>query len=108
MEADRKSQGTDSQLYSPCGVNAMIPHLVEAKHIEGHKIWLRFDEGAWGPVDWAHELDGPVFEPLQGVEFFRRFVVCYHTLSWQNGADFAPEFLREKLVQQNLSDYWWG
>jgi len=77
----------------------MIPHVIEAKHISGHKVWLKFDDGASGELDLADELDGPVFEPLQDVEFFGRFVLRYNTLSWENGADFAPEFLREKLAQ---------
>ena len=65
-------------------------------------MWLRFDDGACGEVDLSDELDGPIFEPLKDVEFFRQFLVRYNTLSWQNGADFAPEFLRELLAQQNL------
>jgi hypothetical protein len=65
-------------------------------------VWLRFNDGACGEVDLGGELDGPVFEPLRDVEFFRRFIIRYNTLSWENGADFAPEFLRERLVQQNL------
>ena len=77
----------------------MIPHVIEAKHISGHKVWLKFDDGASGELDLSDDLDGPVFEPLRDVEFFGRFVLRYNTLSWENGADFAPEFLREKLAQ---------
>jgi len=80
----------------------MIPHVIEAKHIEGHRVWLRFDDGACGEVDLSDELDGLVFQPLKDLKFFRRFLIRYNTLSWENGADFAPEFLREKLVQQNI------
>ncbi len=36
------------------------------------------------------------------LKFFRQFLIRYNTLSWENGADFAPEFLCEKLVQQNI------
>ena len=78
----------------------MIPHVIEAKHLGGHKMWLKFDDGAFGEVDLSDELDGPIFEPLRDVDFFSRFVVRYNTLSWENGADFAPEFLREKLAQR--------
>jgi len=53
-------------------------------------------------VDLSDELDGLVFEPLKDLKFFRQFLIRYNTLSWENGADFAPEFLREKLVQQNI------
>lgn len=78
----------------------MIPHVIEARYIEGHRVWLRFDDGACGEVDLSGELDGPIFEPLKDVEFFRQFLVRYNTLSWRNGADFAPEFLHEMLSQQ--------
>ena len=80
----------------------MIPHVVEAKHIQGHRVWLKFDDGACGEVDLSDELSGPIFEPLKRVEYFRQFNVRYNTLSWQNGADFAPEFLREMLGRQNI------
>ena len=43
-----------------------------------------------------------IFKPLKNVEYFRQFVVRYNTLDWQNGADFAPVFLRDTLAQQNL------
>ena len=80
---------------------AMIPHVIEAKHLEGHRVWLGFDDGACGEVDLSGELEGPVFESLRDMEYFRGFLVRYNTLSWPNGAGFAPAFLREKLVQQD-------
>jgi hypothetical protein len=80
----------------------MIPHVVEARYIADYRIWLSFDDGASGEIDLSDELDGPIFEPLKRIEFFRHFLVRYNTLSWENGADFAPEFLREKLAQQTL------
>jgi hypothetical protein len=80
----------------------MIPHVIEANHIDAHRVWLKFSDGACGEIDLGDEMDGPVFEPFKDVEFFRQFIIRYNTLSWQNGADFAPECLREKLVQQNF------
>jgi hypothetical protein len=52
-----------------------------------------------GVVNLADELEGEVFEPLKSVEYFRQFELHpeLRTLVWPNGADFAPEFLREKL-----------
>jgi len=80
----------------------MIPHVIEAKHLGGHRVGLRFDDGACGEVDLSEELDGPVFEPLKDVEYFRGFCVRYNTLSWENGADFAPEFLRAKIGSRDI------
>jgi hypothetical protein len=77
----------------------MVPHLVDAEYIADYRIRLRFDDGAEGEVDLAHELTGPVFQPLKNLKTFRQFRVhpVLRTLVWPNGADFAPEFLRDKL-----------
>ena len=60
---------------------------------------MALEDGTAGEVDLAGELEGPVFEPLRDVQYFKRFVVSpdLGTLSWPNGADFAPEFLYAKL-----------
>ena len=55
-----------------------------------------FQRGVSGEADLAGELHGEVFEPLRDPEFFARFVVD-ETLLWPNGADFAPEFLHERV-----------
>ena len=38
---------------------------------------------------------GPVFEPLRDVQYFMNFKISFNTLEWENGADFAPEYLYE-------------
>jgi len=50
-----------------------------------------------GEVDLAAELDGPIFEPLRDPAVFAQVSVDpeINTIVWPNGADFAPEFLRE-------------
>ena len=75
-----------------------ISHVIEARALGGHRVWLRFDAGTEGELDLAGELDGPIFAPLRDPEYFARFSVD-DTLVWPNGADFAPEFLRERVLQ---------
>ena len=75
----------------------MFVHVVEARYVRDYTVWVRFNDGTAGEVDLSGELDGPVFEPLRDLEAFKRFKIAYHTLSWDNGADFAPEFLREQV-----------
>ena len=76
---------------------AMFMHVTDAKYLGGHRVWLRFNDGAEGEVDLAGHLGGEIFRPLRDVEFFKSFAFEGHTLAWSNGADFAPEFLRERI-----------
>jgi hypothetical protein len=73
--------------------------VVEARHVSGHTVWLRFRDGTVGEIDLAPSLRGPIFEPLRDVEYFRRFRIHpeFETLVWPNGADFAPEFLHHNV-----------
>lgn len=73
----------------------MFLHVIEARYVRNYRVWLRFNDGTCGEVDLGGELEGPVFGPLRDPEQFKRFRIAHHTLAWDNGADFAPEFLRE-------------
>ena len=50
-------------------------------------------------MDLEDRLFGPVFEPLKDLSFFERLEVNsdLDTIVWPNGADFAPEFLYQRL-----------
>ena len=77
----------------------MIPKVVEAKYEEDYQIWLRFDDGTQGTIDLKDELWGDIFEPLKDINEFSKVSVDpeLNTIIWPNGADFAPEFLYQKL-----------
>jgi hypothetical protein len=77
----------------------MLPRIVEAHYIAGFKVWIRFSDGVEGEIDLSYDLTGPMFAPLRNVEEFRRVSLHpeLHTLVWPNGADLAPEFLRERV-----------
>ena len=77
----------------------MIPRIVEARYVDSYTVWLRFNDGVEGEVDLKDELWGPVFEPLKDLNRFRRFAVHpeLHTIVWDNGADFSPEFLHSSI-----------
>jgi hypothetical protein len=74
-------------------------HVVEARYLGAHTVWLRFRDGTAGEIDLAPALEGPIFEPLHDPNVFREFQVHpeFHTLIWANGADFAPEFLHDNI-----------
>ena len=77
----------------------MIPRVVDAKYIKDYKLNLRFSDGSDGEVDLEQELEGEIFEPLRDISYFKEVSVNQelHTVVWPNGADFAPEFLYDKL-----------
>ena len=77
----------------------MIPRVIDAKYIKDYTLYLRFSDGSDGEVDLQPELDGEIFQPLKDVSYFKGFSLNQelHTVVWPNGADFAPEFLYEKL-----------
>jgi hypothetical protein len=77
----------------------MMIRLVEARYVRDYVIWLRFSDGLAGEVDLREELDGPVFEPLRQIAMFQRVRLHpeLHAVVWPNGADFAPEFLHERV-----------
>ena len=77
----------------------MFTHVIEAKYIDDYRVWLSFNDGAKGEVDLSPELFGELFEPLKDKWVFRSFKLEGHTIAWDNGADFAPEFLRENITR---------
>jgi hypothetical protein len=77
----------------------MVTRIAEARHIEKYTIWVKFNDGIEGEVDLKDELWGPIFEPLNDLNIFRKFSLHpeLHTIVWENGADFSPEFLRKSI-----------
>ena len=74
--------------------------VTDARHVREFVVWVQFNDGTNGEVDLSDELYGQVFEPLKDPAFFVKFKVDpeVHTLTWPNGADFAPEFLHHKAA----------
>jgi hypothetical protein len=73
--------------------------VLEARYVRDHVVWVRCRDGSEGEVDLAPVMRGPVFEPLRDVEYFKGFTLdpMFHTLTWPNGADVAPEFFHDAV-----------
>jgi hypothetical protein len=72
---------------------------IDAKCAGSYRVWLRFADGLEGEVDLADELWGSAFGSLkdEAACAAMRFDPELRTIVWPNYADFAPEFLRERL-----------
>jgi uncharacterized protein DUF2442 len=82
----------------------MILHVIRAEYLAGHRVHVWFSDNSDGDVDFQPLLDGPIFEPLKNVDFFQRFRLEGHTLVWDNGADFAPEYLHGLIRSTAMSE----
>lgn len=79
----------------------MILHVDRAEYIGGHVVHLWFNDGTDGQVNFEDVLTGPIFQPLKEISLFKRFRLEGGTLAWENGADFAPEYLHELMHAQS-------
>jgi len=79
-------------------------YVTEATYLDGYKLKIRFDNDEVRVVDLHSHLDGPIFDPLKDLEFFKRFQVNrdIDTVVWPNNADFSPDFLYE--IAQEISE----
>lgn len=71
----------------------MLLEVTKAEYLDGYRVKLLFSNGETKIVDLSQSLNGVMFAPLKDIEFFKRFVIKFNTIEWENGADFAPEYL---------------
>ena len=69
--------------------------VTKADYAEEYKLLLTFNNNVTKLVDLKNSLHGEVFEPLKNIEDFKQFTLSEWTVKWNNGADFAPEYLFE-------------
>ncbi len=77
------------KFYCPFGV----------KYVNDYCLELSFDDGTKGNINLYKHLTGSMFEPLKNKTLFTQVIVDkeLQTITWSNGADFAPEFLKAHL-----------
>ena len=70
-------------------------YIIAAQWLENFKVLVTFDDHVQKTVDLEGQLDGPIFEPLKDVEYFKTVHLDsdIETIVWDNGANIAPEFL---------------
>ena len=83
----------------------MLLEVSSAKYIKDYQIHLKFNDGYETTVDLEEILLNEkrrIFRPLLDKEYFKNFSICFNTICWGNEADFAPEFLYELGVSQEM------
>jgi hypothetical protein len=84
----------------------MLKDILEVRPLDGHRLWLRFEDGVEGRVDLAEliRFDG-VFAPLADRDKFLEVAVVKDsgTIGWPWGADLDPDVLYAKITKQPIS-----
>jgi hypothetical protein len=84
----------------------MILNVTSAEYKGGYQVFLTFNNGDSILIDLKGSIfndDRKIFIPLKDMEYFKTFKIKLNTITWENEADFAPEFLIELGKQQMLN-----
>ena len=73
----------------------MFLEVSKAEYLDGYRLRLLFNNVETRIVDLMTSLRGEVFVPLKEMDYFKDSTIKFNTVEWENGADFAPEFLYE-------------
>ncbi len=76
----------------------MILNVKNAEYIVGYKVFLTFNNGESVITDLEDAIfsdSRKIFAPLRDMVYFKSFKIRLNTITWDNEADFAPEFLLE-------------
>ena len=77
-------------------------HVETAKYYEDYKITVSFNDGSTHIVDFENAIlsdSRPIISALKDVSLFKDFYIKNHTISWSNGLDFAPEFIKDCSIK---------
>lgn len=74
--------------------------VTSVQYLDGYRLLMTFRDGSRKSIDLKDHIRGEIFEPLKDLGYFRtvRLNPELNTICWNNGADFAPEFLYEKGI----------
>jgi hypothetical protein len=74
--------------------------VVNAEILEEYKIEVKFNDGTEGIIDFQNIIEDDnreIIRELLDKNKFQTARVEYDTLVWENGVDFAPEYLYERV-----------
>lgn len=91
----------------------MLKDVVDAKPLDGYRLYLRFEDGAQGEVDVAELIAFTgVFAALRDKAVFDQVRVdpALGTVVWPAGGDLDPDVLYAQATGEPLPDFMpeWG
>jgi len=74
--------------------------VIKAELRENYKIYIEFNDGLSGVIDFQNKLSTDhrsIIKELIDKNKFNAIKIERHTLCWENGVDFAPEYLYDQI-----------
>jgi Mg/Co/Ni transporter MgtE len=78
-------------------------HVINAELKNEYKVYVEFNNGTKGVIDFKKILEEDhreIIRELLDKDKFNAVKIERHTLCWDNGVDFAPEYLYEQVAVQ--------
>lgn len=74
--------------------------MTSAEYAGDYKIKVKFNDSTSGIADFKQKVSTdhrPIIRELQDIELFKNFWIEADTITWSNGVDFAPEFIKDLI-----------
>ncbi len=84
----------------------MILNVTDAAYKSEYTVSLNFNTGESVIIDLKDTIfndSRKIFYPLRDLAYFKGFKIRLNTITWDNEADFAPEFLLELGKKQTAA-----
>ncbi|MEW5829248.1 MAG: DUF2442 domain-containing protein [Chloroflexota bacterium] len=79
--------------------------ILEARPLDGYKIWLKFEDSAAGEVDLSHLAGQGVFKLWNNYESFKKLSIRNgRSLAWSDEIDLDADSLYLKLTGKKPED----
>ncbi|MBR4159070.1 MAG: DUF2442 domain-containing protein [Spirochaetia bacterium] len=79
-------------------------YVVSAEYAGDYKIKVKFNDSTSGIADFKQKVSTdhrPIIRELKDIKLFKNFWIEADTITWSNGVDFAPEFIKS-LVKKGV------
>jgi hypothetical protein len=73
--------------------------IIEIKHIEDYKLWIRFNDGESKIINFKNLIGEGISSKLLDTEYFQQVKIDNGGgIEWPNGFDFCPNYLKDYSV----------
>ena len=83
-----------------------LPRPIAVEPLEGYRVWVKFDDGEEGEVDYSDIPRDGVFAVWNDPEFFKQVRISkeFKCLEWPGELDFCPDATYMRLTGKTVAE----